>query len=143
MLFLIDSATFFVFFFFLRIRRPPRSTRTDSLFPYTTLFRSQCEVGLDRPCPAQRDGERTAQGGEHERRRHLRGALLDLPSGQCLGRGGRGAPARRIAVRPRQARCRRAQPAPHPLRPAPPPPPPLPPPSSDRQPRRAGKGGAS
>src|SRR3546814_10304229 len=29
-----------VFIFFLRIRRPPRSTRTDTLFPYTTLFRS-------------------------------------------------------------------------------------------------------
>src|SRR3546814_13830088 len=28
------------------IRRPPRSTRTDTLFPYTTLFRS---IGLDRP----------------------------------------------------------------------------------------------
>src|SRR3546814_15594184 len=28
-------------FFFLRIRRPPRSTRTDTLFPYTTLFRSR------------------------------------------------------------------------------------------------------
>src|SRR3546814_12315414 len=27
--------------FFLMIRRPPRSTRTDTLFPYTTLFRSQ------------------------------------------------------------------------------------------------------
>src|SRR3546814_1005002 len=27
------------FFFFLMIRRPPRSTRTDTLFPYTTLFR--------------------------------------------------------------------------------------------------------
>src|SRR3546814_790564 len=27
-------------FFFLKIRRPPRSTRTDTLFPYTTLFRS-------------------------------------------------------------------------------------------------------
>src|SRR3546814_855838 len=31
----------FVFFFFLMRRRPPRSTRTDTLFPYTTLFRSQ------------------------------------------------------------------------------------------------------
>src|SRR3546814_4914931 len=30
-----------MFFFFLRIRRPPRSTRTDTLFPYTTLFRSK------------------------------------------------------------------------------------------------------
>src|SRR3546814_1078632 len=29
-----------VFLFFLMIRRPPRSTRTDTLFPYTTLFRS-------------------------------------------------------------------------------------------------------
>src|SRR3546814_5871372 len=30
-----------VCFFFLMIRRPPRSTRTDTLFPYTTLFRSK------------------------------------------------------------------------------------------------------
>src|SRR3546814_15357912 len=29
-----------MFFFFLMIRRPPRSTRTETLFPYTTLFRS-------------------------------------------------------------------------------------------------------
>src|SRR3546814_12869562 len=33
-----------VFFFFLMIRRPPRSTRTDTLFPYTTLFRSRIPV---------------------------------------------------------------------------------------------------
>src|SRR3546814_13297954 len=33
-----------VVLFFLMIRRPPRSTRTDTLFPYTTLFRSP--VGL-------------------------------------------------------------------------------------------------
>src|SRR3546814_18116942 len=35
-------------FFFLMIRRPPRSTRTDTLFPYTTLFRSdagEADVG--------------------------------------------------------------------------------------------------
>src|SRR3546814_6847985 len=31
--------------FFLMIRRPPRSTRTDTLFPYTTLFRSLVAVG--------------------------------------------------------------------------------------------------
>src|SRR3546814_11124535 len=31
---------YFFVFFFLMIRRPPRSTRTDTLFPYTTLFRS-------------------------------------------------------------------------------------------------------
>src|SRR3546814_5793658 len=33
------------------IRRPPRSTRTDTLFPYTTLFRSKCL------------GDRTPSGG--------------------------------------------------------------------------------
>src|SRR3546814_12491317 len=33
--------------FFLRIRRPPRTTRTDTLFPYTTLFRSwNYEAGI-------------------------------------------------------------------------------------------------
>src|SRR3546814_9018330 len=33
------------------IRRPPRSTRTDTLFPYTTLFRSdQGTIALPRPC---------------------------------------------------------------------------------------------
>src|SRR3546814_1636561 len=30
----------YYFVFFLMIRRPPRSTRTDTLLPYTTLFRS-------------------------------------------------------------------------------------------------------
>src|SRR3546814_6052279 len=30
------------------IRRPPISTRTDTLFPYTTLFRSRSAVGVDR-----------------------------------------------------------------------------------------------
>src|SRR3546814_12684421 len=40
---LVDSVTFF---FFLMIRRPPRSTRTDTLFPYTTLFRSDVLAGI-------------------------------------------------------------------------------------------------
>src|SRR3546814_12707350 len=36
-----------IFVFFLMIRRPPRSTRTDTLFPYTTLFRSYLkELGV-------------------------------------------------------------------------------------------------
>src|SRR3546814_12842784 len=38
----------FLLFFFLMIRRPPRSTRTDTLFPYTTLFR------FDRAMPPAR-----------------------------------------------------------------------------------------
>src|SRR3546814_21002197 len=37
-------------FFFLMIRRPPRSTRTDTLFPYTTLFRSLPAL---KPAPLQ------------------------------------------------------------------------------------------
>src|SRR3546814_18263776 len=37
---LFSCVTFSSCFFFLWIRRPPRSTRTDTLFPYTTLFRS-------------------------------------------------------------------------------------------------------
>src|SRR3546814_6662311 len=41
--------------FFLMIRRPPRSTRTDTLFPYTTLFRSS------RPCRAQSPAPATAR----------------------------------------------------------------------------------
>src|SRR3546814_19828212 len=37
-----------MFFFFLMIRRPPRSTRTDTLFPYTTLFRSLSDTSAYR-----------------------------------------------------------------------------------------------
>src|SRR3546814_13424590 len=41
------SYTFIVFF--LMIRRPPRSTRTDTLFPYTTLFRSPAAPPVPHP----------------------------------------------------------------------------------------------
>src|SRR3546814_5862749 len=41
------------------IRRPPRSTRTDTLFPYTTLFRSTSP----EPAPAEATGERVWEGG--------------------------------------------------------------------------------
>src|SRR3546814_10246573 len=37
---LLYTTGILILFFFLMIRRPPRSTRTDTLFPYTTLFRS-------------------------------------------------------------------------------------------------------
>src|SRR3546814_12569267 len=39
---MLSCLILFFLFFFLMIRRPPRSTRTDTLFPYTTLFRSPC-----------------------------------------------------------------------------------------------------
>src|SRR3546814_2022277 len=40
------------------IRRPPRSTRTDTLFPYTTLFRSGLRAGSScrTDCPGVRGG---------------------------------------------------------------------------------------
>src|SRR3546814_815908 len=41
-----DSLLSFDEFFFLMLRRPPRSTRTDTLFPYTTLFRSTAVRGF-------------------------------------------------------------------------------------------------
>src|SRR3546814_6952375 len=44
-------------FFFLMIRRPPRSTRTDTLFPYTTLFRAAVRGDLS-PSPPLRDDQR-------------------------------------------------------------------------------------
>src|SRR3546814_10700438 len=50
-----------MFFFFLMIRRPPRSTRTDTLFPYTTLFRS-----LETTVVHQDDARRQQQREEHQ-----------------------------------------------------------------------------
>src|SRR3546814_8261199 len=47
------------------IRRPPRSTRTDTLFPYTTLFRSG--VWFDRDAGRQH-GERLAEALAHQGR---------------------------------------------------------------------------
>src|SRR3546814_16296802 len=50
-------------FFFLRIRRPPRSTRTDTLCPYTTLFRSgrdqEAEEERKKVLQVRRDDVRT------------------------------------------------------------------------------------
>src|SRR3546814_20565620 len=47
-------------FFFLMIRRPPRSTRTDTLFPYTTLFRSYTDRPLLLRCLRRRAARRRA-----------------------------------------------------------------------------------
>src|SRR3546814_14810862 len=43
-----DCVRYYRELFFLMIRRPPRSTRTDTLFPYTTLFRSYAKAGDER-----------------------------------------------------------------------------------------------
>src|SRR3546814_14161091 len=78
----------FVFFFFLMLRRPPRSTRTDTLFPYTTLFRSlafqpRARVGRHAAEPgietAAQIGEiaRVALADESDEARRLRGDCRD------------------------------------------------------------------
>src|SRR5574340_1320676 len=63
MLIFMVSSALCVCFFFLMIRRPPRST----LFPYTTLFRSQRSR---RPCPHQPRPTRPAQS--HQDRKSTR-----------------------------------------------------------------------
>src|SRR3546814_19083309 len=52
-------------FFFLMIRRPPRSTRTDTLFPNTTRFRSAvaAAAGGVAAAGAGRQAERAGRGG--------------------------------------------------------------------------------
>src|SRR3546814_15618991 len=76
-----------LFFFFLMIRRPPRSTRTDTLFPYTTLFRS---AWPSLACGA---------GARSQRRDRRRAQCRDL-----LGRA-----QRRISHRPVSARFARGR----------------------------------
>src|SRR3546814_20418235 len=54
-------------FFFLMIRRPPRSTRTDTLFPYTTLFRSERHLlAPRRRCPVVAEQKRVLYPQEPE-----------------------------------------------------------------------------
>src|SRR3546814_5744068 len=73
-----------MFCFFLMIRRPPRSTRTDTLFPYTALFRSQraVERNVER---ARLDAQMFAAQRAVERERiteHVRPDLCSPPSGR-------------------------------------------------------------
>src|SRR3546814_16341580 len=56
-----------LFIFFLMIRRPPRSTRTDTLFPYTTLFRSPAgpwAIPVRRPLPGDDQRKSTTSRSE-------------------------------------------------------------------------------
>src|SRR3546814_1137817 len=59
------------------IRRPPRSTRTDTLFPYTTLFRSVVQVGVVvatlGAATLVAGGQHRGAGGEAERRHQVGG----------------------------------------------------------------------
>src|SRR3546814_11572662 len=83
-----------LFCVFLMIRRPPRSTRTDTLFPYTTLFRSvdgRLRGGAQRQYLERRGAEEGARPprfdlsvdqryrGDHPPRRHLELSLAARP----------------------------------------------------------------
>src|SRR3546814_2315040 len=78
-------------FFFLMIRRPPRSTRTDTLCPYTTRFRSgRQEVPLgkglgeaaDRKMPGLR---RTKSSGEQDGHATIMRHLRHINAAACPG----------------------------------------------------------
>src|SRR3546814_10225667 len=64
-----------ILFFFLMIRRPPRSTRTDTLFPYTSLFRSLPCVRSGRRVPATGSGGGLWRLGVALPRRKTRGRV--------------------------------------------------------------------
>src|SRR3546814_11323720 len=84
---------FYLCVVFLMIRRPPRSTRTDTLFPYTTLFRS----GLSRRYARDVRTDRHALGAVEGDRRQQQEGGAHLRADPCRrGAGGRGAddPAR-------------------------------------------------
>src|SRR3546814_20881394 len=100
-------------FFFLMIRRPPRSTRTDTLFPYTTLFRSDISrasaahaIGIGHDCAASREGrfeersidvDAAISPAGYGIKQHM---LVDLVI-QSYG------PARRVALVPDRSEARR------------------------------------
>src|SRR3546814_9876369 len=82
-------------FFFLMIRRPPRSTRTDTLFPYTTLFRSPYHP----PCQHPRDERRKLPSRPKPR---PKGRLKPPPKSPTpqAGNSGRATPSRRSTLAP-------------------------------------------
>src|SRR3546814_10854221 len=76
----------FILCFFVLIRRPPRSTRTDTLFPYTTLFRSRPRQASPpcrrnrRPVRDRRCGRRPVWSRPGGPRRHSAHASRDRRS---------------------------------------------------------------
>src|SRR3546814_20697423 len=61
------------------IRRPPRATRTDTLFPYTTLFRSLLRAGERAVVEVQRVGDPVQEGAAD-------GAAIVLDQVEIAGR---------------------------------------------------------
>src|SRR3546814_13051817 len=92
------------FFFFLMIRRPPRSTRTDTLFPYTTLFRSldpraRRHPALEADAVANGFADRLAQMLGHEPGRRARGDTARFEPHDLLARQPRRIEQRRRHLR--------------------------------------------
>src|SRR3546814_18686410 len=77
------------FFFFLMIRRPPRSTRTDTLFPYTTLFRSIGNAGERGPIPTHSfaGARRMTTDADTQKRQAAERALTFVEEGTLIGVG--------------------------------------------------------
>src|SRR3546814_18870690 len=93
-IYMVINCVFNLVFFFLMIRRPPKSTRTDTLFPYTTLFRSQGDPP-DRPAVrGQCRFPRGAAAGGRRRPDRAGQPRLD-PDGPPQPRGAAGAAAGR------------------------------------------------
>src|SRR3546814_3753551 len=88
------------------IRRPPRSTRTDTLFPYTTLFRSSCAgAACWRPATPAGRCARTWRDRPGERPAHAdaRTVRADRDRPDDVGRGRAAPPAVRGGVRARRS----------------------------------------
>src|SRR3546814_16841799 len=64
------------------IRRPPRSTRTDTLFPYTTLFRSARPRGCDRRAPTALRERLKRPAAEYPRRPPRHRSCCDTARGR-------------------------------------------------------------
>src|SRR3546814_11323518 len=62
--------------FFLMLRRPPRSTRTDTLFPYTTLFRSLLAVSWSLAASAADPADWLASMSEAARAANYQGVIV-------------------------------------------------------------------
>src|SRR3546814_14289387 len=83
----------------LMIRRPPRSTRTDTLFPYTTLFRSP-DSGAHREVSCPRRSPRWHAGNRRSGARSFRLPLLCHPKPAApVGAMGHGSPDWRSVYR--------------------------------------------
>src|SRR3546814_19736909 len=72
MILIVEGLTFI---FFLMIRRPPRSTRTDTLLPYTTLFRSHPVRGNAACLRAPAAGRQVARHRRLQPRRRAAGRI--------------------------------------------------------------------